>query len=97
MLGQQRVVADDEPFAGIVRAADFGQMALIEQGELNRLALHQTANLVVAQGRDPAQSRMTLQMVDLRLKEGRPQRGSERGAGEPRKPVASLDPLDYAF
>ena len=67
MLGQQRVVADDEPLAGVVRAADFGQMTLIEQGELNRLALHQTANLVVAQDRDPAQSRMTLQMVDLRL------------------------------
>ena len=36
MLGQQRVVADDEPLARIVRAADFGQMTLVEQGELNR-------------------------------------------------------------
>ena len=42
-------------------------MALVEQGELDRLALHQTANLAVAQGRDPTQSRITLQMVDLGL------------------------------
>ena len=45
MLGKDRAVADDEPLAGIVRAADFSQMALIEQRELNRLTLGQTAEI----------------------------------------------------
>ena len=35
-LGQQRVLAHHQPLAGIVRAADLGHIACVEQGELQR-------------------------------------------------------------
>ena len=49
------------------RTAYFGRRALIEQGELDRLVLHQPAYLAVTQDRDPHRSRMSLQRVDLSL------------------------------
>ena len=38
-LGQRRVAADDEALARIVRAFDLGQIALVEQRELQRAAV----------------------------------------------------------
>ena len=67
LLGQQRVVAGDEPLAGIVGRGDLGQVLLVEQGQLQVPAGDQLPNRGAAQRRDPAQPRMLSQALDLRL------------------------------
>src|SRR5207302_3770422 len=53
LLGQERVLADDESLAGIVGVGDLGQVLLVEERELQGPARDQGLNRRGAQGGDP--------------------------------------------
>ena len=53
--GQIGITANDQTLAGEVRAADTGHVALVEQRQLQGLALHQLLDRRTAQGGDPVQ------------------------------------------
>ena len=56
MRRRQRVVADQQPLAGKVRAGDAGQVGSVEQPRLDHVLVHQLADGIAAQGRDPVEA-----------------------------------------
>ena len=54
---QERVLAGDQPLAGIVRMGDLSQVRLIEEGQLERAVADQCLDLRGAQRGDPVQVR----------------------------------------
>ena len=55
-LRQLRIAAGDEPLARIVRVRELEEIALIEEPELQHLALHQGADLAALERGDPGQA-----------------------------------------
>ena len=68
-LGQQRVAADDQTFAREIGGGDLGQIALVEQRELEGAGVDQSADLRGSQRGDPVEP-------------GGPQLVSDAGAGD---------------
>ena len=55
LFGQGGVAAAHQPFAGIVRGGDLGEVVFVEQGQLQRLGLNEGFDLRGAQRSDPVQ------------------------------------------
>src|SRR5262245_38352324 len=68
-LGQQRVVAGDEPFAREVRRPNLGQVLAVECRALQAPALEQLPDRFTPQRRDPAEPGVRPKRLDLRLRE----------------------------
>src|SRR5215472_16192123 len=56
LLGQQRVLTDDQPLAGKFGSSDLGEIAFIEQRQLESTSIEQGADLWRSQRGDPIQS-----------------------------------------
>ena len=64
LLGQQRVPAHHQPFIRIVRTADLGHIACVEQGELQQPAVRQLADRWCTQCGDPIEARRAQSLLD---------------------------------
>ena len=82
---QERIAAHDQPLARIVGRGDLGQVAIVEQRELQRAGLDQLLDLRGAQGGDPVEPGRLQVLADARAGDRgrglRPQRcGASRSA-----------------
>jgi hypothetical protein len=83
--GEFGVAADDQPLAGIVIGGDAGEIALIEQRELEDAGIDQGADLRGAQRGDPVESGGLDILLDARL--------GDHAAIADEHHVAELEPL----
>ena len=60
-------MTDHQPLARVIRGGDFGQVLLVQQGELQGPFLDQFSNRSAGQRGDPPHAGMLAKFVDLRL------------------------------